>query len=137
MLDKNILIKIKKRTLQPIAGIFWHQHVVRLETKFFKILLAIKLNKENNEAQINSFMYALGQEADHVMKTFTNAEGEDQTKFDVVYAKFLMDILNSLWQSSTKEPSSILANNIQTNRLNSSLGHCMISQKVSTIKRIA
>ena len=41
-------------------------------------------------------MYALGQEADHVMKTFTNAEDEDQTKFDVVFAKFDKYISNRL-----------------------------------------
>ena len=56
--------------------------------RFSRFRLATKLNKEDNEVQINSLIYAMGQEAEHVMKTFNFSESEDPNKFDDVFAKF-------------------------------------------------
>ena len=56
--------------------------------RFQRFRLAAKLNKENNEVQINILIYAMGSETDNIFKTFVFAKGKDQNNYDTVFAKF-------------------------------------------------
>ena len=48
---------------------------------------ATKLNKENEELQINALIYTMGKEAEHIFNAFTFEEG-DEKKYDAVLNKF-------------------------------------------------
>ena len=55
--------------------------------RFDRFRCATKLNKEDEEIQINALIYAMGKEAEHIFKAFTFEEG-GQKKYNVVLKKF-------------------------------------------------
>ena len=55
--------------------------------RFDRFRCATKLNKEDEELQINALIYAMAKEAEHIFKAFTFEEG-GQKKYDVVLRKF-------------------------------------------------
>ena len=56
--------------------------------RFARFRMASKLNKDDGEVQISVLVYAMGREAEHVMKTFEYEEDEENTDFDTVLQKF-------------------------------------------------
>ena len=54
---------------------------------FLRFLLATKLHKEEGAVQVSALIYTMEREAEHVLKSFTLAEGDD-AKIDVILAKF-------------------------------------------------
>ena len=55
--------------------------------RFERFRCATKLNKEDKVLQINTPIYTMGKEAEHVFKAFTFAEG-DEKKYTKVIEKF-------------------------------------------------
>ncbi len=46
------------------------------------------MDKEDGEVQVSSLIYAMGNEAEHIFKSFTFNEEGDKKKFDVVLRKY-------------------------------------------------
>ena len=56
--------------------------------RFSRYRTATKLNKDDEEVQISALIYAMGREAEHVLKSFVFGDDEDDKKFDDVFKKF-------------------------------------------------
>ncbi len=56
--------------------------------RFQRFRSATKLDKEDGEVQVSSLIYAMGNEAEHIFKSFTFNEEGDEKKFDVVLRKY-------------------------------------------------
>ncbi|XP_056014988.1 uncharacterized protein K02A2.6-like [Ostrea edulis] len=59
----------------------WKQRFCRYRT-------ATKLDKEDEAIQISSLIYAMGLQAEHIVKSFVFGDGEDETKFEVILKKY-------------------------------------------------
>jgi uncharacterized protein YcnI len=46
--------------------------------RFERYRIATKLNKEDNEIQVSTFIYSMGKQAEHVYKTFRLEKGEKE-----------------------------------------------------------
>lgn len=57
------------------------------KNRFLRFRLATKLNKENGETQVSSLIYAMGMEAENIMKSFGLTPNESKN-FDRVIKKF-------------------------------------------------
>ncbi|KAK3751551.1 hypothetical protein RRG08_043141 [Elysia crispata] len=61
---------------------------------------ASKLHKEEEDVQVSTLIYALGKEADKIVKTFTFTNAADANKYEPVLQKF-----NDHFVPRTKHPS--------------------------------
>lgn len=50
--------------------------------------MATKLNEEDREVQVSTLIYAMGYEAENVIKSFTFPMRESDSDFDVILKKF-------------------------------------------------
>ena len=57
------------------------------KNKFLRFRLASKLTKESGEVQVPSLIYAMGMEAENILKSF-NLSAADSKVFDTVIGKF-------------------------------------------------
>lgn len=55
--------------------------------RFQRYRIATKLNKGDGEVQVGCLIYAMGPEAENILKSFT-LSADDQKKFDVVLGKY-------------------------------------------------
>ncbi len=58
-----------------------------IKQRFQRFRSATKLDKEDGEIQVSSLIYAMGNEVEHIFKSFTFNEEGDKKKFDVVLRK--------------------------------------------------
>lgn len=56
--------------------------------RFSRYRTAVKLNKEEDEVQVSTLIYALGKEAEQIFSTFVFEEGEEEAYYDSVLGKF-------------------------------------------------
>ena len=56
--------------------------------RFARYRTATKLDKEDGPVQVSTLVYALGKEAESILGSFTYNEGEDESDYDTVLAKF-------------------------------------------------
>ena len=56
--------------------------------RFERYRLATKLNKDDGEVQVSCLIYAMGNEAENIYKSFTFTEDENRNDFTTVVAKF-------------------------------------------------
>ena len=66
---------------RPLEWPDWKQRFVRYR-------IATKMDKESGEVQVCSLIYAMGNEAEHIYKSFTYSETENRNGFDTVLKKF-------------------------------------------------
>jgi len=52
--------------------------------RFTRFRSATKLNYEDGDVQISTLIYAMGNEAENIFKTFVFAEGEEDDEYEVV-----------------------------------------------------
>ena len=76
---------------------------------FLRFRLATKLHKEEGAVQVSALIYTIGREAEHVYKSFTLAEKDDE-KIDVILAKFVEHFVpkrNTIHQRNQKQGESV------------------------------
>lgn len=56
--------------------------------RFARYRTATKLDKEDGPVQVSTLVYALGKEAENILGSFTYGDGEDESDYDTVLAKF-------------------------------------------------
>lgn len=66
---------------QPSTWPMWKQ-------RFARFRIATKLDKEDQDVQVNSLLYAMGKDAEPVFSTFTFTEQQEANYFDTVMAEF-------------------------------------------------
>ena len=55
--------------------------------RFTRYRIATKLHKNDKDIQVNSLIYAMGKEAEHIFKSLAFAEAGDEEKYDKVMEK--------------------------------------------------
>lgn len=55
--------------------------------RFTRYRIATKLHKDDDDIQVNSLIYAICKEAEHIFKSLAFAEAEDEEKYDKVVEK--------------------------------------------------
>ena len=65
-----------------------HEEWPRWIKRFDRYRIVSGLYKQNEELQVNAFLYAMGGEAENIMSSFAVPEPSDAKKYDVVKGKF-------------------------------------------------
>ncbi|CAM1318543.1 Uncharacterised protein g6959 [Pycnogonum litorale] len=75
--------------LQPPEGFYFTNSNAwtTWKNRFMRFRLATKLQKDTGETQVNSLIYCMGTEAEHIFTTF-NLNDRESTTFDLVLQKF-------------------------------------------------